>query len=376
MESTNVIDLASFDISLFTDERRVIPNLELFLGHPELVHFDDTTLFYDCVVSPCGRKLLFTAPFFGSFWELFSSSIRIDDTPVGSIKRTILPLGSTPRCDLVEVPWARGAKLSFIINNQKIEYFPRPSAANLIGKRNSLVCVNKNNSLDWIGDWVSYHVLRHRAEAVVIFDNGSDAYSVHDIADTLSNVSGLSSFLVVKAPFKYGRVIARSGTSIKYKYFQISMLNIARRDILALSPAVLNVDIDELVMGKSRSIFRATRQNPIGAISFPGKWVFPGSEVKQSSPHREHVFTSTTGSCHRKWCANPNSFLSRLGWDVHAVGGRFENLAKIARFEFWHAHCAGTTTSWKPTSKRFSPDDSLRFSCELANLWREYLPPK
>lgn len=368
MQHHQIYDLVDLNLAEFSTQRREIEGISEFRDNPDYEHFDATQLFYDCVLSPDGKSLRFTAPLFGSFWDVFRAGIRIDGEPVSRLKRVSIPRTSSPRCELVEVPWREGNQLSFVIDGQSIPIAPRGSAANAFKGRNALLCVSKNNDLSWIRDWAQFHANAHGADAVVLFDNGSDVYRLEDISACLAEVDGIDVSAVVRAPFEYGRQLKKP-FKLNTKFFQVGMLNLARRDFLAQSRAVLSIDIDEMVMRGKNSIFDVACRSPFGMVSTRGKWVFPDPKLDLPLPHNANVYLPERYFSQPKWCATPNGLLSRIGWDVHAVGARFEGLGRVWPRNEWHVHCAGTTTSWKSWSRRFKKNNDLTFCEAVANQW-------
>src|SRR5262249_35653329 len=78
---------------------------------------------------------------------------------------------------------------------------PRESGQQLFAGRRVVTTMSKDNPLDWIKDWARFNVRVHRADAVIIYDNGSTSYRCDDIRDALAGLEGLDRLLVV--PWNY-----------------------------------------------------------------------------------------------------------------------------------------------------------------------------
>jgi hypothetical protein len=133
-----------------------------------LQRYDRTTLFYDAVWLPNRQAHLVTAPRFLNLWKPFRAGLRMDGQPVRRVRRR-----TWLRCEQIEIP---GPEDGLCLNWQGADHQvqSRPAETAGFSGSNALVAVNRNNALDWIADWAVYYTRRHGADAVVLFDNGSD----------------------------------------------------------------------------------------------------------------------------------------------------------------------------------------------------------
>lgn len=220
-----------------------------------------------------------------------------------------------------------------------------PDQSDLFAGLNASVQLNRNNDLRWIVDWARYHVSAHGLQAMLVVDNGSDAYPPEAILEALAPV-GLDQIVVLCAPLPYGP--PRSGkTSAEGKYLQSGMLNVARLRFLRRARAVLVADIDELVWAKSGSVFDAAARSFLGYVSFKGTWREPDPEAALPWTHGDHRFPGTfNGPCPTKYCIVPGGRLGRLSWDVHRPE-RALLPSRLTRRDLGYWHCRGVTTNWK-----------------------------
>lgn len=335
-----------------------------------LARYDRTTLFYDAVWLPDRQAHLITAPRCLNLWAPFRAGLRIAGQPVRRLRRR-----TWLRCEQVEIP---GPENALSLHWRGIDH-PIPSrrseTAGFDGC-NALVTVNRNNALDWIADWAGFFVRRHGADAVVLFDNGSDAYVPQDIADRLAQVPGLRRVRVFSAPYPYGPADHSKKLEVSPRFFQTAMLNIAKRDPLAKARAVLNVDIDEIcISATGRSVFDTATRHPLGMITIPGSWVYPARGTSGPVGHGAHRFRNQPDDrCNQKWCQAPRGPFGRVfGWAVHRVDEVFQNLL-TRQSDIRLVHCKGTSTGWK--AKRFDLPPGLQEDPALAAVMATEFPDR
>jgi hypothetical protein len=335
-----------------------------------LARYDRTTLFYDAVWLPGRQVHLITAPRFLNLWGPFRAGLRIDGQPVGRVRRR-----TWLRCEQVEIPGPSGA-LSLCWQGSDIPIPSRAAETDGFVGTNALVAVNRNNALDWIADWAAFYVRRHGADAVALFDNGSDAYAPQDIAHRLADVPGLRRVRVFAAPYPYGPADHSKRLEVSPRFFQTAMLNIAKRDALARARAVLNVDIDEICISASgQSVFDAAVRHPLGMVTIPGSWVYPAPGTTGPVGHGAHRFRNRPDDrCNQKWCQAPRGTFGRLfGWAVHRVDEVFQNLL-TRQSDIRLLHCKGTSTGWK--AKRFDLPPGLHEDSALAATMQAEFPDR
>lgn len=311
--------------------------------------FDATTLLYDCVYSARAKGYLFSAPAFENLWPVFRDGLHMNGDPVVALSRK-----ASGRCDQVFLRGPAGAELTLQIEDQTLPLKHRVSIAENFDAQNLLIAINKDNDLSWIEEWATYHARVHGATGAVLFDNGSSAYSLEALSEAFAGVPGFKKSAVVSAPYPYGFKLRAGKKTFRMAYLQTAVINIARRDFGAQARAVLSCDIDEMVLTPDgSSVFDAAVASRLGGFKFSGSWVYP--ENVEAIPCAQHAHLNRVAPdnvCHPKWCARANGLLSQFGWNVHSFGGRMRAFVPInPRFSI--AHCAGTTTGWKASGKRF-----------------------
>jgi hypothetical protein len=235
------------------------------------------------------------------------------------------------------------------------------------GKR-VLLTLSKNNRLEWICDWIRFHQVHHGANAVLLYDNNSTLYSLDELASAIANVPGIEATRVIHWPYKYGPQ-GHGGSFWDSDFCQSGALEDARWRYLQRARSVLNVDIDELVLPTSQSVFERVEATPSGYIAFRGQWVVEANcsdkgECLETQPllHRSYfvrlrprwgisswkrwrVVPRRINTCPPKWAAVPNRHPDQAQWQVHRVQGIAGSRSVNARVEY--RHLRPINTSWK-----------------------------
>ena len=189
--------------------------------------YDRHTLFYDCVRLDGQDRLLFTAPRFLNLWPLFRDGLRIDGTRPRRLSRR-----TYPKYELVQAPAPRD-RMTLEIDGRETEIVPNAPLAPRFAGLNAVMTMNRNNRLDWIADWLTFHVRAHGLEAALIKDNGSDAYTLDDLARCVASVKGLKTAVVMSAPFEYGTELPRRASPVSPMFLQLALMNLARVETLS-----------------------------------------------------------------------------------------------------------------------------------------------
>jgi len=252
-----------------------------------------------------------------------------------------------------------------------------PNLSHLFAGRRVIVTMSKDNAPRWIHDWVRFYRAEHRADGVLIYDNGSTRYNAAELQAGLRAAFPDLVVLVITWPFKYGAQGGLAGAVDGREapwdsdYCQTGALQHARLRLLRKAKSVLNVDIDELVLSAhGRSIFAATERSGPGFIKFAGRWISgasPRPVVEDSCRHADfiHCDRGETRTCPPKWCIVPASHDPfRTSWSVHNLFGSCHN-HRINK-EFSYRHMAAISNSWKEDRHIESRFDPARFAEDAA----------
>lgn len=316
--------------------------------------FDWDTLFYD--VYHAGREVVFQGP------PLFNleAGLRASAPFPGALR------GLFPRARIVHRNRADELRLKtdadrVIIDGPlgRFDIAIQPDEAHRFAGRRVIHTLSRNNAPRWIADWVRFYVTEHGADAVLLYDNASTAYSTGELRAMLAETFPGLAIIVVDWPFHYGPQGGLAGsvdgvtpTEWDSDYCQTGSMQHARFRFLRTARSVLNVDIDELVLPeRGRTIFEAAERARGGFIKFPGRWVSAASDhavTRASCRHGDFAFIDTheTEECPPKWCLVPASADDiRHTWSVHNLFDARAN-KRIDR-TFLYRHFKGVTDNWK-----------------------------
>ncbi len=312
--------------------------------------YDLHTLVYDAVHLPdIASVRLFCPPLLNLAPILREAEIRLDGDRVRLHRRRrhrrfeTFDITARARPDRLSVRW-RGWRAEASVHADT-------DAAPFAG-HNCLLTMSRDNPLRWVRDWAAFHAAEQGATAALVFDNGSTAYSAQALLDTLAGVAGLDVVRVAVVDLPYGPVPLRGNRS-KALFLQTALLNVARYRFLARARAVLQNDVDELVVSRSgRSVFDATVASRAGFVKFRGFWRTPDASGAEMPLHRHHSgILDDAKPSPAKYCIVPSGGLRRHAWNVHNLdwllfSKRFESA------EFHYLHCHALSTRWKSATSR------------------------
>jgi hypothetical protein len=212
---------------------------------------------------------------------------------------------------------------------------------------NLVYTLSRNNDLTWLRDWMLWNHRRHGADAILLADNDSTAYSVDDLADCLASVPGYRRAAVVTVPFKYGPAYETATKAGDGEFLQTAVMNALWEVWMTGARAVLNADVDEIVTSHDGgSIFDAAVKARLGVVMCTGHWRYalPTSGTVRHADH--HNLLAGDLPCPPKYCIRPNSLAGRRPLKVHGVKN-FKRMPLVSRNDFFFYHCRNISTSWK-----------------------------
>jgi hypothetical protein len=364
--------------------------------------FDFDTLFYDVFRSRDPRQVICLGPpLLNCEAALSTASFRASESD-GAVRWEYRPPTSQfqPSCQFrLSGPGIDAAdRLVLEIGGREVEIPIRPSGHSRFAGRRVITTLSKDNPLDWIRDWAAFNAKVHGADAVLIYDNGSVAYDVAELSDLLQSVSGVEQTLVVPWRFPYGPGPGLRNIQDSF-YCQPGALDHARRRYCAAARAVLNTDIDELVVLRSgASLFERAEASSKAAIVFAGHWV---AMPKRSADrpgfvrHTDCLYTERRRVLLRrvcpfrwllrtKWIVLPARCPEDVDWGVHDLyaprgqNGRAEASWKSRPRDVFYRHFMQINTGWKTARwrvRRYSPIRHL-YDRELARAFAAAFPDR
>ena len=374
------IALSSVNIPAASDVRRESPRPQSLRNAAYADQYDWDTLFYD--VYQADDHIVMQGP------PLFNLAAAVLKSPV--LRNRYAPWFArakrVERTNASEI-WLREPSNQLTLNTAigRFDIHVQPSEVHRFAGRRVLHTLSKDNEVRWIIDWIRYYQRIHGADAVLFYDNGSARYSATELQAELSGAFPAMSIVVVSWPFKYGpqggMAGAVNGVEAPWDsdYCQTGSLQHARLRFLGRARSVLNVDIDELVVGPG-SIFEATEAAPHRLIKFPGQWVSsasPNPITPADCRHGDFLCRDLreTGGCPPKWCVVPSACDNRRhSWSVHNIFGAAAN--KLISREFSFRHFKSISNNWKNDRgeagdfdpQRFVEDEPLREALARADL--------
>ncbi len=319
--------------------------------------FDHDTLFYDLFLSDDGRRIVAPCPPLLNCESnvtsgVFRASPGALPLPYTSASHS---LGGTFHIGLPE--GAPPSALSIEIDGKSVTVPVRPSGCEMFAGRKVIFALSKDNPLPWIKDWATFNVRIHGADAVLFYDNGSSAYGLDEIHQTLREVDGLQSVLVVPWPFRFG---PGHGPNNEWdsNYCKNRALAHARWRYCARARAFLNSDIDELVIAKNGgSVFARLAASHEPCLTYAGRWVSAIRSGQEKSAgllrHSDCVYLENEPPYPNKWVADPRRIGDAAEWFTHTIAGLTgtaalaaeERSPMVADLEF--RHCRQISTDWK-----------------------------
>jgi hypothetical protein len=350
--------------------RRTMPSPEIPKPPAYEEKFDFQTIFYDCFAAVDSAWCIFLGP------------------PLLNLEPIILPaLPALLHCDS-----HRDMLLRHLRDCTQLWLRPHVSRANLppgvfrqgeltiqlnhcelFRDRKVLLTKSKDNDLYWIHDWVHFFARRHGSDAVLFYDNASTKYEISEVHETILSIPGIEVAVVVHWPYKFGPI---GRDNLPWATFsQYCILEHARHRFLTLAGAVVNADVDELVLTKNNtSVFELVHDSRTGYLEYPGYWI----ENVTASPrkdrrHFDFVYRSATSEegGPRKWTIAPLRCPRQAQWLVHQVS---EMQPDALSCEVSYRHFRAISTSWKyPRDKSERPNEHDHVRDDELVSWMEVL---
>ncbi|QFS82112.1 hypothetical protein FIU97_04910 [Roseivivax sp. THAF40] len=313
--------------------------------------FDADTFWYDAIWAR-GRVHLVCPPLNNLKSVVLGAEYRLDGSPARIRRKRSYKRHTVLELDAPQTPERISVQIGDWTGESAV------SAAGLPGIDGARVhfYINKDNDLRWMADHARFTKARHGLDAVMVIDNGSTRYGPDEIAETLRG-QGVTP-LVFSAPYPYGPVGLPPFRRTE-KYLQTALFNALRLRGLDRAGAVLNCDLDELVLGAD-SVFEAARASRLKFLQIRGQWMTPPPGGQPPFSHADHVFRHDPPKpCPTKWCLDPSGPLGRFSWDIHGFE-RLGLLHNLPARDFRFLHCRGVSTAWKGKRRLKVPDDIVR----------------
>jgi hypothetical protein len=340
--------------------------------------FDARTVFYDCFRVSETQVVLIGPPL--NRFDGVLDSLIIHSLPTGSkchyeVDHQFTTGFAKPRtynlCRVIVEVSERDTSLHLQSSAGEAVLEIRSNAYELFRGRRVLYTLSKNNHLAWICDWMRFHRDIQNADAVLLYDNDSTAYTASALLEAMKQVSGFKVVCVVEWPYEYGPQGIGWGTWDS-AFSQNGAMEDARWRFLAQAHAVLNCDIDELALSQEATLFDLAAGSSSGCVRFSGRWVNAPkkSNSAETTPrHRESTYQllpqwrwkgfrlKDIKSCPTKWAVVPDRCPANAHWNVHEIGGM--RARKMKSDVTCYRHFSQISTRWKNHRKDIELSDRV-----------------
>ena len=331
--------------------------------------YDFDTLFYQAV--RCGNRVTLIAPKLLNFKKLLrKSKLKIDGQPVRNMRiicfyrHAIVHLNKAPIGDILTVEYPCGAVAETKIHSADLDF---------LSGLNCQMMVSKDNDLRWIHDQLRFHVARCELDAVCFIDNGSTAYSLQELGDTIRK-TGLKKAVLISMPYAWGGVNRKP--MHRELYLQTSSYNLCRIMYLQQARAVVRLDADEVLSPQApgQSVFDAAVNTRSGFVRFSGSNRFPLPDAPVPVQFSDHTLEEPTNPvAGNNWCINPKGPLGRFQWRCHNLEHNILGDFQMMKGSYFF-HCLGIGTGWKHSDRASNAQD-LRVDPEAERFWTQDFRP-
>jgi len=343
-------------------------------SRPQNFHdaFDATSMVYDCFRHADGQRVLLVAPPPVNVEAGYRLATYVA-LPSRAKLRARFHIGLSVMIIELMVPDETSA-IAVRFGSETTELLIQDNYSQSLAGSRILFGMNKNNDLAWIREWAAFHQRVHGTDTVIVYENGSTAYTREDVAATLLSVPGLAHVAVPSWPQPFGRTDPAVRLNPYWAHFpQIASMSHVLRRFGAHAAGILNADIDELVRSPDgQSIYDVTSKLRHGLSVFRGQWIEAVPREGNAVDHRDYTLrhrdTKLRRSGARKWALDPRrQWVANLKvqpyW--HWIDGR-PPFSKVFPSGAGYWHFKGINTNWKTHRAESVPDaDALERDADL-----------
>ena len=206
--------------------------------------FDAYTLFSDIFFRGNGDIEFLGPPLLNLAQDLGRGRVLVDGQNV--IEQLILE--STDRITrLLLKNMPNSQKVEIEIGNIRFSAPIQPNICDFFCGKNVLVTQQKDNPIEWIVYWALYHIVHHKINAVVIYDNNSQKYKIDELKQALAKIPQLEKVCIVDWKIPFG---ATGGANCIWDsdYGQYQSWEHGLHRLVYKANTVIINDIDELIV--------------------------------------------------------------------------------------------------------------------------------
>jgi len=318
--------------------------------------FDRTTLIYDLCSDVDGTRAHVFAPAPVATEEGALALEFIDPATGAASDSTCWPGDDKLEFFEYTIPQIpAGGRILVRCENQSVERPVQPNLSAWFAGRRVLFTMSKNNRLDWILDWLKYHVHHFGIDGGLVYDNASTYYASEDLRRALEGIDGIRAAAVIDWPFAIGSEYPAQPAKVGY-WAQPAFYEHARRRFLAQAEWALNLDVDELlVQAGPRSLSDYIAELPAHQswIAF-NRFDVPNRRVEDTGVPRHGQFWWRATQPHaQKYLAFPKNGADGTKWWIHRVHNDWHKV-DCPSSDFYVAHMLAITTGWQGRTKRLA----------------------
>lgn len=217
-----------------------------------------------------------------------------------------------------------------------------------------LCTLQKNNPIEWILFWAKFYIKIHKTDAILIYDNGSDLYSLDALEQALTSLEGLTELTLIKWPYPFGPgAWSPKGEPPSYwdsDFCQLGAIEDAKKRFLKNAKSAIFVDIDELIVptqSECSCVHEFTENSTFESILIEGEWVSNAVTSESLNRHQwdhgdfSYLFSERKPAS-AKYCVNPSRSPIDSQWKVHRGGKKY-----MKQDQFALRHFQSISTNWK-----------------------------
>lgn len=317
--------------------------------------YDDNTLFYDVVL--VGEDVVLSGPPLLNLEEhVRSATVTVDGEVAVFEKTELLERSQITVFSLPTSP--EKSNVIFTLRIESLGLFVESeidiSSYEILKDSKVLMTLQKNEELAWIQDWAQFYAKNHGVDAVLIYDNGSDKYSSHEIAKAVASIDEIKHVIVVDWGFKYGpqgSPWVGPGVAWDSDFCQIGALQNCRYKWTTKAVGWINCDVDELIVPlRKETIFDALDCSASGVVGFGGRWISNNAVDLQEDqlPRYWNFPYFTAQECNAKWAMASD----RVKPSAHPTAHYVRGVGKCNSSDFMLAHFKPLNSGWKIPARR------------------------
>lgn len=338
-------------------------------------NYDWDNLWYDCVQINPNAIILIGPPLYGTKEFIKNSCRFLDDSkqPLNynfyEMDRVcITVLEPSKDIDVIHFVGPHG-DYEIAVSRQSMEF----------GGKKTIVTISKDHPIEWLEQWIDYHVCVHNVDGFLIYNNQSKSYTSEELQTKLSRPDTNVKIVNYDVPFgcmgggdwSWG---GKSGNYLPWDsdFSQYIMLEHAKWKYLHCALLAINADTDEFLTIPKASLDQVAVYCQVNTNSvwlYKGVWIEPIDSVTHQeacdvnyADRKFYNYWQTTHSNQRgigiKWLLNPQKNLS-YQWMLHRTSGPHMETNEIS-----FGHYLAMNTSWSWPRDKFTGDVE-----KLVNHW-------